>query len=75
MKGGWFLTSVPIITADWESESGQKWTIPLGGGGGRVFKIGKQPVNSSAQLFYNVEKPALQGDWIFRFQFTFLFPK
>ena len=37
--------------------------------------MGKQAVNSSAQIFYNVEKPVLQGDWIFRFQFTFLFPK
>jgi len=75
MKDGWFLTSAPIITANWEAESGQKWTIPIGGGGGRVFKMGKQAVNSSAQIFYNVEKPVLQGDWIFRFQFTFLFPK
>ena len=40
-----------------------------------VAKIGKQPVNSSAQLYYNVEKPEVQGDWVFRFQFTFLFPK
>jgi hypothetical protein len=75
MKGGWFLTSAPIITADWEAASGQRWTLPVGGGGGRVFKIGKQPVNSSAQLYYNVEKPEVQGDWVFRFQFTFLFPK
>ena len=75
MKGGWFLTSAPIITSNWEAESGQKWTIPVGGGGGRVFKIGKQPVNSSAQIYYNVEKPDFGADWQFRFQFTFLFPK
>jgi len=75
MSNGWFLTSAPIITANWEAESGQQWTVPIGGGLGRVFSIGKQAVNSSAQVFYNVEKPALQGDWIFRFQFTFLFPK
>jgi hypothetical protein len=75
MTNGWFLTSAPIITANWEAESGQRWTVPVGGGLGRVFSIGKQPVNSSAQVFYNVEKPALSGDWTFRFQFTFLFPK
>jgi hypothetical protein len=75
MKGGWFLTSAPVFTANWEAESGQKWTIPVGGGGGRVFKIGKQPVNSSAQIYYNLEKPDFGADWQFRFQFTFLFPK
>ena len=75
MAKGWFLTSAPIITADWEAESGNRWTVPIGGGVGRVFKIGKQAVNSSGQIFYNVERPELQGDWVFRFQFTFLFPK
>lgn len=75
MANGWFLTSAPIFTANWEAESGQRWTVPIGGGIGRVFKIGKQAVNSSAQVFYNVERPELQGDWVFRFQFTFLFPK
>ena len=48
---------------------------PDRGGGGRVFKIGKQPVNSSAQIFYNVEKPELTGDWTFPLSVTFLFPK
>jgi len=75
MAKGWFLTSAPIFTANWEAESGQRWIVPLGGGIGRVFKIGKQAVNGSAQIFYNVERPELQGDWVFRFQFTFLFPK
>jgi len=75
LKDGWFLTSAPIFTANWEAQSGQQWTVPIGGGAGRVFKIGKQAVNSSAQIFYNVERPELQGDWVFRFQFTFLFPK
>lgn len=69
------MTSAPIFTANWEASSGERWTVPLGGGIGRVFKIGKQAVNSSGQIFYNVEKPALQGDWVFRFQFTLLFPK
>jgi hypothetical protein len=75
MNKGWFLTTQPIITANWEVESGQQWTVPVGGGVGRVYKIGKQPVNTLLQAYYNVEKPALSGDWVIRFQFTFLFPK
>jgi hypothetical protein len=75
MDKGWFLTTQPIITANWEAESGQQWTVPLGGGVGRVYKIGKQPVNTLLQAYYNVEKPDFGPDWQLRFQFTFMFPK
>jgi len=73
MKGGWYLTTSPIITANWEASS-DKWTIPVGGGFGRVFRIGNQPINAQAQVFYNVEKPGT-GDWQLRTQLQFMFPK
>ena len=63
------------MTANWEARSGQKWTILVGGGDGRVFRIGKQPLNASAQYFYNVEHPDQVGDWSLRLQLQFLFPK
>ncbi len=72
--GGWFLTSSPIITANWEADSSQTWTVPLGGGGGRLFFIGRQPVNVSAQAFYNAEKPDFGADWSVRLSVQFLFP-
>ena len=75
MAGGWYLTSSPIITANWEAPSGEKWTIPFGGGFGRIFRIGKQPMNASFQYFYNLEKPDIVGDWSIRLQLQFLFPK
>ena len=73
---GWYLTSAPIITANWEADSGDKWTIPIGGGGGKVFRLGQLPINTSIQPYYNVEKPELNGaDWQLRLQFQFLFPR
>jgi hypothetical protein len=75
MAGGWFLTSAPIITANWEASSDDTWEVPLGGGGGRVFKIGPQPVNMSLQAYYNVEKPRFGPDWSLRFTVALLFPK
>ena len=72
---GFYWTSAPIITANWEASSGNKWTVPFGGGAGKVFKIGKQPINTSLQAFYNVEKPNSGGDWTLRFQVQLLFPK
>ncbi len=75
MKGGWYLTTSPTITANWEARSGNKWTIPLGGGIGRVFKIGKQPVNLKLVYYGNVERPDDTSDWNLQTQLTFLFPK
>lgn len=72
---GFYWTSAPIITANWEAASGQQWTVPFGGGFGKLFKIGKRPVNASIQGFYNVEKPDSGGDWTLRIQVQLLFPK
>ena len=72
---GFYWTSAPIITANWEAASGQQWTVPFGGGFGKLLKIGKRPVNASIQGFYNVEKPDSGGDWTLRIQVQLLFPK
>ena len=75
MAGGWYLISAPIITANWEGDSNDKWTIPFGGGLGRVFRIGKQPINFNTQAYYNVETPDNGPDWQLRIQLQFMFPK
>jgi hypothetical protein len=72
---GWYICSSPIITADWEADSGQKWTVPLGGGFGRLVKVGKMPVNFQLQAFSNVVHPDYGPDWSLRFQIQLLFPK
>ena len=72
---GWYLTSAPIMTADWEAPSSDRWTVPLGGGAGKIVRFGKQPVNINSQIFYNVEKPRGGPDWQWRLQFQLMFPK
>lgn len=72
---GLYLASAPIITANWEAESGNRWTVPFGGGVGKIFKIGKQPLNGQVSAYYNVEKPEFGADWQLRLQLQFLFPK
>ena len=47
MAHGWYLVSSPIITANWLVADDEKWTVPIGGGFGRVFRVGDQPVNAS----------------------------
>lgn len=75
LKGGWYISSTPVITANWEAGSDNRWTVPLGGGGGRLVKHGKQPVDYKLQVFYNVEKPKLSADWSLQFTVKLLFPK
>ncbi|MBW1786046.1 MAG: neuromedin U [Deltaproteobacteria bacterium] len=75
LPNGWYLSSAPIITANWEAESRNKWTVPFGGGFGKIFRIGKQPMNAQVQAFYNVKKSDFGPDWTLRLQLQFLFPK
>ena len=75
MDQGWYLVSSPIVTANWEADSDDTWTVPVGGGFGKIFRIGTQPINAQLQGFYNVEHPQFGPEWIMRFQLQFLFPK
>jgi hypothetical protein len=74
-KGGLYLSSAPIITANWEAASGNKWVVPVGGGVGKLFRIHKQPVNTQVQAFYNIAQTTFGPDWTLRLQVQFLFPK
>ena len=76
LDGGWYLTTSPLITANWEADSDNTWTVPVGGGFGRVFRVGQQNLNMQLQSFYNIEEPDDIGpEWSIRFQVQFLFPK
>jgi hypothetical protein len=72
---GWYLSTGPIITADWTKDSDNQWTVPFGGGGGKIIKIGKIPVNLQAQLFGHPIRPDGAGNMSARFQIQLLFPK
>jgi hypothetical protein len=75
LDNGWYLTSAPIITANWEADSKNTWTVPFGGGVGKIFRIGKQSFNAQASAYYNVETPEFGADWQLRLQLQMLFPK
>jgi hypothetical protein len=75
MKKGWYLTSQPIITANWNAYSGSVWTVPFGGGVGRIMKLGFQPVNISVQAYGNAVYPFQASTWGVRASFALLFPK
>lgn len=74
LKNKWYLSTAPINLANWEAEEGQKWTVPLGGGFGKMFTAGKLPMDIQTQAFYNVVKPDGAADWQLRVQLKLIFP-
>ena len=87
LPDGWYLTTAPIVTADWKADkAGDVWTAPLGGGVGKLFRLGqilpleghpiaKLPINTQLAAYGNVAKPEFGPAWQLRFQIQFLFPK
>jgi hypothetical protein len=71
--GGWFVGTVPILTANWDT-GGQKWTLPVGAQVGRLIKIaGKLPVNLIVGAYYNALRPSGGATWQLRTQVTLVF--
>ena len=72
---GTYLTSSPVVTANWKADNGNQWTVPLGGGIGHIFHLGRLPVNTQISAYYNVVRPDFGPNWQIRAQVQFMFPK
>jgi hypothetical protein len=75
MTKGWYLVSSPIITVNWDARGSQQWTIPLGGGFGKIVHWDRLPVNLQLAGYYNVARPTEGPNWQIRTQIQLLFPK
>jgi hypothetical protein len=73
-KDGWYLTSSPIITANWNaSPYSNKWTFPVGAGFGKLVRVGKLPFNLNAAVYYNIWHPDVGPTWTLRLTAAVLF--
>jgi hypothetical protein len=71
---GWSVGSSPNIATNWIA-SGGKWTVPVGGGFGKVVRIGEQPIKLDLDAYYNVIRPkAANETWLLQITVTFQFP-
>jgi hypothetical protein len=75
LADGWYLASQPIITADWQASAGNKWTVPVGGGVGKIQRIAGLPFNLQVAAYSNVVRPTPGADWELRLQIALLLPK
>jgi aryl-phospho-beta-D-glucosidase BglC (GH1 family) len=72
---GWAIGTSPSMTADWEKNRHESWTVPLGGLISRTFVLWKQPMSLSFSSYYNVQKPTGTADWQARIALTLMFPE
>lgn len=70
-----YIVSAPIMTANWNADAGQRWSVPLGAGVGKVFSLGGQPINASLQFYYYAAHPDLGPRWTLRLAVQLLFPR
>ena len=75
---GWYFTTAPTITAAWNlpipSVTSAQWTVPIGGGFGKLQKFGKIPLNFNAQVFWDAVRPSVlpSAPWTIRLHVTLL---
>ncbi len=74
LKNGFYLTASNFIIANWEADSDNRWTVPIGGGFGRVIKIGEKALDFKVQSFWIAERPKFGPDWSLQFGVKLLFP-
>jgi len=73
---GWFLTSSPILTANWRAPDNNQWLIPFGGGFGKMTRFFDQTMVWQMHLYYNAIHPQdlPYPKWQVRLQVALLFP-
>ena len=72
---GWAVGTAPIVTANWEAESGNQWTVPWGLQVSKVTRFGGQPVNLLLGYYTNSDHPDGGAESQVRFQVNFMFPQ
>jgi hypothetical protein len=75
LSKGWYLVSSPIVTVNWAAPGSKQWTVPVGGGVGKIVHVGHVPVNLQLSGYYNLATPTYGANWQIRTQVQLLFPK
>ncbi len=73
LKGGWAISSAPIMTSN-ASLPGTKWTVPVGGGVAKTFKDGDQLMQITMLYYTNVVHPLAAPQTNLRIVWSLLWP-
>jgi hypothetical protein len=61
-----YLSYEPLITANWKSQPGDRWTLPVGIGFGRHIRLPNRPrlgMTARCSGFYNAVRPDNGAKW------------
>jgi hypothetical protein len=71
MGNGWQIAAGPNFSYDWEADSDEAWTFPLGVGLAKTSALGNTKLKLQAQVHYFVEQPDAFGpEWLLKFTAT-----
>lgn len=74
LGNGWWIGTSPVNSANWEAESGNIWTVPIGGGAGKIIG-GRLPLNLKLEAYTYTEIPDDLADWSLLFTVEYLIPE
>jgi hypothetical protein len=72
---GWAVSTAPLMTANWDADAGNEWTVPLGLGVTKTTVFNGRPMNLGFQYYYNVERPDGAPAQQFRFSIALIYPQ
>ncbi len=74
LANGWYLVSDMDMIANWNAAENQQWTVPVGGGVGKLFALDDSyAINTRLEGYYNPVRPDNAPDWSINFSVQFLF--
>jgi len=75
-SGGWYITSsVPATVINWKADAGEKWSIPLGGGIGKMTLMKKSVLMRRFSFTALLLLPPAVPPGACRFRLNSYFPK
>jgi hypothetical protein len=75
LPNAWSIGMGPTISVNWEADSDNRWTVPVGFGGTKTVRFGKTPVKFRAEVHYSVIRPDDFGtEWTFIFRVAPVIP-
>ena len=74
LGNGWLIEANPTILYDWEAVSGNEWTVPVGAGLSKTFKLGKVPFKLGVEVQNFIVTPDRFGpEWLVNLNLTPVF--
>lgn len=74
LGSGWYLTTDMDTIANWNSNSDNRWTVPVGAGVGKLFALDNLAINTKLEGYYNAVKPDYAPEWSMNFTLQVMLP-